>query len=161
VVADHDGSAVRLSTHQVLSQARKVADAAGLRVSLLLLAENADSLAAGSAGFGADRVIAVEQAAFKHPTLEACAGCLKALLPGGSAVLFTVANDLGRDLAATMACAWNGGLLQDVIGEYVSAHVKTTLIDALAERGVLFKESFVQAPFTWSSFGSMLTVYHA
>lgn len=115
VVADHDGSAVRLSTHQVLSQARKVADAAGLQVSLLLLAENADSLAAGSAGFGADRVIAVEQSVFKHPTLEACAGCLKALLPSGPAVLFTVANDLGRDLAATMACAWNGGLLQDVI----------------------------------------------
>lgn len=48
-------------------------------------------------------------------------------------------------------------LRQDVIGAYGSEIVKTPYIDGLAERGVLFEESFVQAPFTWSSFGSMLT----
>ncbi len=48
-------------------------------------------------------------------------------------------------------------LRQDVIGAYGAERVKTPHIDSIAERGVLFEESFVQAPFTWSSFGSMLT----
>lgn len=48
-------------------------------------------------------------------------------------------------------------LRQDVLGAYGNDHVKTPHIDALADRGVVFEETFVQAPFTWSSFGSMLT----
>jgi arylsulfatase A-like enzyme len=35
--------------------------------------------------------------------------------------------------------------------------VKTPVIDALAARGVLFEDAFVQAPFTWTSFGCFLT----
>lgn len=48
-------------------------------------------------------------------------------------------------------------LRQDVIGAYGSEEIKTPRIDRVAERGVVFDEAMVQAPFTWSSFGSMLT----
>ncbi|MFN0243399.1 MAG: sulfatase [Planctomycetota bacterium] len=48
-------------------------------------------------------------------------------------------------------------LRQDVLGCYGHARVKTPAIDALARRGVVFENAFVQAPFTWTSFGSLLT----
>ncbi len=48
-------------------------------------------------------------------------------------------------------------LRQDVLGCYGNPRVKTPVADALATRGVLFENAWVQAPFTWSSFGSILT----
>jgi arylsulfatase A-like enzyme len=48
-------------------------------------------------------------------------------------------------------------LRQDVLGCYGHPRVKTPVFDALAERGVLFENAWVQAPFTWTSFGSILT----
>ncbi len=48
-------------------------------------------------------------------------------------------------------------LRQDVLGCYGNPRVKTPVFDALAARGVLFENAWVQAPFTWSSFGSILT----
>lgn len=115
VLADHDRGSIRLSTHQVLSQAREIADATGKRVSLLLLAESADTLGPGCAGFGADRVIAVEAEAFRHPNVEICSRYLQTLFATPPAYFFTVAHDLGRDLGAYMASQMKGGLLQDVV----------------------------------------------
>jgi arylsulfatase A-like enzyme len=48
-------------------------------------------------------------------------------------------------------------LRQDVLGCYGNQEVKTPAIDALAAEGVVFENAFVQAPFTWTSFGSILT----
>ncbi len=115
VVGDHDGKSVRKSTHQALSQARKIADANGKQVTLLLLAKSADSLGGSAGGFGADRVVALEADAFSHPTVELYANCLKGLFSTAPAFLVCVAIELGRDLAAYMASGFGGGLLQDVV----------------------------------------------
>jgi arylsulfatase A-like enzyme len=40
---------------------------------------------------------------------------------------------------------------------YDTPLVKTPNVARLAERGIVFENAFVQAPFTWSSFGSLLT----
>ncbi|MFT5283975.1 MAG: arylsulfatase [Planctomycetota bacterium] len=48
-------------------------------------------------------------------------------------------------------------LRSDVIGAYGSENVKTPVMDQMAREGVLFENARVQAPFTWSSFGSFLT----
>ena len=48
-------------------------------------------------------------------------------------------------------------LRQDVLGCYGNERVQTPGIDALARRGVVFENAFVQAPYTWTSFGSLLT----
>ncbi len=115
VLADHANGAVRLSTHQTLSQARKLADALGKNVSLLVLCEQAASIS-GVAGHGADRVIAIEDASLKYATVENHTAWLRAILPGAPAALVTVANDLGRDVAAYMASAFGAGVLQDISG---------------------------------------------
>ncbi|HEV8113985.1 MAG TPA: sulfatase [Planctomycetota bacterium] len=46
---------------------------------------------------------------------------------------------------------------QDVLGCYGNTRVKTPHVDRLAAEGVVFEDAFTQAPFTWSSFGSILT----
>ena len=116
VVADHDGSSVRKSTLQTLTVARQIADAAGKPVTLMVFAEDAKAVAGSAAGYGADNVVAASSAAFKYPTVEAYAQALNNTLSGAPSVLVTVANDLGRDLAAYMASSYGGGLLQDITG---------------------------------------------
>ncbi len=48
-------------------------------------------------------------------------------------------------------------LRADVIGCYGNTEVQTPRIDALAARGVKFDACYAQAPYTWTSFGSILT----
>ncbi len=48
-------------------------------------------------------------------------------------------------------------LRQDTLGCYGDERVQTPVMDELAARGVQFENAFVQAPFTWTSFGSILT----
>ncbi len=67
-----------------------------------------------------------------------------------------VPNERTRDVPNVLLVVVDA-LRQDVLGCYGNARVKTPHIDALARDGVVFENAFVQAPFTWTSFGSMLT----
>lgn len=51
-------------------------------------------------------------------------------------------------------------LRQDVLGCYGNERVQTPVLDELAANGVRFDNAWVQAPFTWTSFGSILTGKH-
>jgi len=146
LLADHDGSSVRLSSKQALSQARKVADALGAKVSLLVLADSAGNLGSGCGAQGADRVVVVEGEAFKHPTPENVSAQLTAMFADSApACLMTVANDLGRDLAAYMASFFGGGLLQDVVelsvdgtsfsGKRVVSNARFVTSESITENG--------------------------
>lgn len=48
-------------------------------------------------------------------------------------------------------------LRADTIGFAGDARVRTPHMDELARRGVVFERAYTQAPFTWPSFGSILT----
>ncbi|MFN0007900.1 MAG: sulfatase [Planctomycetota bacterium] len=65
-------------------------------------------------------------------------------------------NERNRDLPNVLLVIVDA-LRDDVLGCYGNQRVKTPAIDALASRGVVFENAFTQAPFTWTSFGSMLT----
>ena len=84
---------------------------------------------------------------------------------GGGGYLATVSsagdergslNERNRDLPNVVLFVVDA-LRADVIGAYGSTEVRTPVIDDLAARGVVFENAFVQAPFTWTSFGSILT----
>lgn len=64
-------------------------------------------------------------------------------------------NDRNRDLPNVLIFVVDA-LRHDVLGAY-GGHVATPTVDELAERGVVFENAFAQAPFTWTSFGSILT----
>jgi arylsulfatase A-like enzyme len=65
-------------------------------------------------------------------------------------------NERNRDLPNVLLVVVDA-LRRDVIGAYGNERVHTPVIDRLAERGVLFEDAFVQAPFTWTSFGCLFT----
>lgn len=46
---------------------------------------------------------------------------------------------------------------RDTLGCYGSTRVQSPRIDQLAREGVVFEDAFTQAPFTWTSFGSLLS----
>jgi len=94
--------------------------------------------------------------------LAACIGC--AWLGGGLylAAQQTVGSERGRlnernrDLPNVLLVVVDA-LRQDTLGCYGHPRVQSPHIDALAKEGVLFENFFVDAPFTWTSFGSLLT----
>lgn len=65
-------------------------------------------------------------------------------------------NERNRDLPNVLLVVCDA-LRQDVLGCYGNTRVKTPNFDRLAREGVVFENAFVQAPFTWTSFGSLLT----
>ncbi|MBL8862410.1 MAG: sulfatase [Planctomycetes bacterium] len=67
-----------------------------------------------------------------------------------------VPNERTRDLPNVVLVVVDA-LRQDTLGCYGDERVRSPHIDRLAREGVLFENAFVQAPFTWTSFGSLLT----
>ena len=65
-------------------------------------------------------------------------------------------TELNRDMPNVLLFVVDA-LRADVLGCYGNERVQTPVIDGLAARGVVFENAFVQAPYTWTSFGSILT----
>ena len=65
-------------------------------------------------------------------------------------------GDRNRDLPNVLLVIVDA-LRQDTLGVYGHERVLTPTIDSIAHDGVTFENAFVQAPFTWTSFGSFLT----
>ncbi|MEO7155355.1 MAG: sulfatase [Planctomycetota bacterium] len=65
-------------------------------------------------------------------------------------------NPRNRDLPNVLLVVCDA-LRADMLGSYGNTRVKTPVLDELAGRGVLFENAIVTAPFTWASFGSILT----
>jgi arylsulfatase len=94
------------------------------------------------------------------------AALLAALLWLGGAVFLLVQQGAGsargainprnKDLPNVLLVVVDA-LRRDVLGCYGNLRVKTPNVDRLAAEGVVFENAFTQAPFTTSSFGSILT----
>lgn len=65
-------------------------------------------------------------------------------------------NERNQDLPNVLLVVVDA-LRADVIGAYGNERVQTPVMDRLAENGVVFENAFAQAPYTWTSFGSILT----
>jgi arylsulfatase A-like enzyme len=92
-------------------------------------------------------------------------GPIAAVFLGGGAYLFAqrdvladhgIPNERTHDMPNVLLVVVDA-LRQDSLGCYGSPRVQSPNIDRLAREGVLFENAFTQAPFTWTSFGSMLT----
>jgi len=94
------------------------------------------------------------------------AALLAALLWLGGAVFLLVQQGAGsargainprnKDLPNVLLVVVDA-LRRDVLGCYGNLRVKTPNVDRLAAEGVVLENAFTQAPFTWSSFGSIFT----
>ncbi|MDF1798933.1 MAG: sulfatase [Planctomycetota bacterium] len=65
-------------------------------------------------------------------------------------------NERNQDLPNVLLVVVDA-LRADVLGAYGNTQVSSPVIDDLARKGVVFENAQAQAPFTWTSFGSILT----
>ncbi|MDP6540624.1 MAG: sulfatase [Planctomycetota bacterium] len=88
--------------------------------------------------------------------LSAAGGCLFVVGEWRAVAERGVVGERNRDMPNVLLVVVDA-LRADHLGCYGNEEVRTPVLDALASRGVLFENCFVQAPYTWTSFGSFFT----
>lgn len=88
--------------------------------------------------------------------LGCCAGAAYLWVDGRGSAERGAASERNRDQPNVLLIVADA-LRRDTLGCYGHPRVKTPQIDRLAAEGVLFENHLTQVPFTWPSFGSLLT----
>jgi electron transfer flavoprotein alpha subunit len=125
IIADHDNSAVRDTTHKTVTAATKLSS----DIDILVMGQNARA-AADAAGRikGVRKVLLAESEALGHLIAEAVEACVVPLMGGYDAVL-TPSNTAGKNFAPRIAAKLDVALISDVV-EVVDASTFTRPIYA-------------------------------
>ncbi|HYT04279.1 MAG TPA: electron transfer flavoprotein subunit alpha/FixB family protein [Gemmatimonadales bacterium] len=137
VLEQRDGG-LRKVSHEVVTGARRVADALGGRVDALVLAAGPVKGTEHLGGFGADTVITLTAPAFGVYAPEACARVIaeRAQTRGYGAVGFA-ASATGKDLAPRVAARLGRPLAQDVTDVAAEGGVVTVIRPVYAGKALL------------------------
>jgi len=137
VLEQRDG-ALRKVSHEVVTGARRLADALGGNVDVLILASGAVKGAEQVGRFGADKVITLTNAAFGTYAPEGYARAVaqRAKSGGYGAVVFA-ASATGKDLAPRVAARLGRPLAQDVTDVAVEGGAVTAIRPVYAGKALL------------------------
>ena len=113
-VCEQRDGALRKVSSEVVTGARRIADALGAEVEALILASGPASGADQLAGFGADRVVTLTAEGFKQYAPEGYAKAVAERAKAGAAVVVCAASAQGKDLAPRIAAKLGTGLAADV-----------------------------------------------
>jgi len=104
LIADHDGSRVRLSTSQALAPIKKLASDLGKNITVLVCGASLDKLGTSASALDVNRVVGLESQVFKHANGHLAGNAILGLFGENKpAFIFFVANDLGHDTAIFLA----------------------------------------------------------
>lgn len=117
VFAEYSNGAMDKVTYEVVSEARRLADAQGTPVAAVVFGSGVDEAALAALGqYGADQVLVVDDPALANYTPDAYAAALEALIkahePG--LIMFT-ASSTGQDLAPLIAERCDAGLISEIV----------------------------------------------
>ena len=116
VVAELEGSKVRKSTFSAVTFARDVTKSGG-SFAILLMGSGAKSAAAEVSGYGASKVIVVDDASLAHQVCELFAATIAGVARTGSYdVLAFTASSFGKDVAPRVAAKLGAGYASDING---------------------------------------------
>ncbi|MGE4272404.1 MAG: electron transfer flavoprotein subunit alpha/FixB family protein [Desulfitobacterium sp.] len=125
VVLEQYNGELRKVSLELLSEGRRLADAAGLTLTGVLLGHEVKDLAAVAASQGADRVIVVEDAALKEYTTGAYTSVLNRIIrQEDPEVVFIGNTGMGRDLAPRLAQRLGVGSASDCVAVRVDSTYK-------------------------------------
>lgn len=116
VFAEYKDGVVGKVTLEALSEARRLADAQGANVSVVVFGSHVDDASLAQLGsYGADQVLVVDDPALADYTVDAYATALEALIEAHQpdTILF-VASSTGQDLAPVIAQRTGAGLASEV-----------------------------------------------
>jgi electron transfer flavoprotein alpha subunit len=137
VLEQRDGT-LRKVSHEVVTGARRLADALGAQVDALVLAAGPVKGADQLGGFGADRVITLTNAAFGLYAPEGYSRVLaERAKTGGYAAVVFAASATGKDLAPRVAARLGVPLAQDVTDVAVENGAVTVIHPVYAGKALL------------------------
>jgi electron transfer flavoprotein alpha subunit len=115
-LVEYSGSSLRGSALSTISCARKLAEAHGGQVQLLLVGKGAQAAAPAAATF-APSVTVVDDAALEHYLAETYAPVVAAVAKAaGASAVVACANNTGKDLMPRVAALLDAGLASDISG---------------------------------------------
>lgn len=112
VIAEMLDGKVRKSTHSAITFARN----AGFPFTILVMGQGAKAAAAEVAGFGAQKIIAVDDAYLANQVAERFAPTIAEVAKKGFDVIVVTASSFGKDVAPRVAAKLGAGYAPDISG---------------------------------------------
>ena len=143
VFAEQRQGVLQPTVLELISEGRKLADDLGVELAALLLGDGVEGLAKEMGGYGADRVILVDDPALKDYTTDAYADVIcKAVMDKKPEIVLIGATNIGRDLGPRCAARLHTGLTADC----THLDVETSkYVDFLKENSTLDVDQMVAA----------------
>ena len=113
-IAEHRESEIRKITYEIVSEGRRLADALGQDLTVLLLGSNIKEKAAVLGHYGADKVIVADDPRLEPYTTDAYTVVITELVKAESpSILLMGASAQGKDLSARLSACLDIGMAQD------------------------------------------------
>ena len=143
VFAEQRQGVLQPTVLELISEGRKLADDLGVELAALLLGDGVEGLAKEMGGYGADRVILVDDPALKDYTTDAYADVIcKTVMDKKPEIVLIGATNIGRDLGPRCAARLHTGLTADC----THLDVETSkYVDFLKENSTLDVDQMVAA----------------
>lgn len=114
IVADQRDGEIRKITYELVSEGRRLADALGQELTVLLLGSNVKDKAAELGQYGADKVMVADDPRLAVYTTDAYVSVIAELAKANDpAILLLGASVQGKDLSARLSAKLNVGMAQD------------------------------------------------
>ncbi len=113
-IAEQRDGEIRKITYEIVSEGRRLADALGQEVTVILLGSNIKEKAAELGQYGADKVLVADDSRLEPYTTEAYVSVISELVKANDPqILILGASVQGKDLAARLAASLDVGMAQD------------------------------------------------
>jgi electron transfer flavoprotein alpha subunit len=113
-IAEQRGGEIRKVTYEIVSEGRRLADAMGQELTVVLLGSNIKDKAAELGHYGADKVLVADDARLEPYTTDAYVSVLSELAKTNEPALLLIGGSAqGKDLSARLAASLGVGMAQD------------------------------------------------
>ena len=113
-IAEQRGGEIRKITYEIVSEGRRLADALGQELTVILLGSNIKDTAAELGQYGADKVLVADDSRLEPYTTDAYVSVISELVKANDPqILILGASVQGKDLAARLAASLDVGMAQD------------------------------------------------
>ena len=113
-IAEQRDGEIRKITYEVASEGRRLADALGQNLTVVLLGADIKDKAAELGHYGADKVLVADDPRLGTYTTDAYVGIVSQLVKAGDpAILLIGASTQGKDLSARLSASLGVGMAQD------------------------------------------------
>jgi electron transfer flavoprotein alpha subunit len=113
-IAEQRGGEIRKITYEIVSEGRRLADALGQELTVILLGSDIKGTAAELGQYGADKVLVADDSRLEPYTTDAYVSVISELVKANDPqILILGASVQGKDLAARLAARLDVGMAQD------------------------------------------------